>query len=189
MDQIPCRQCSHQCQTCRYQNRNRNHIPLPAPCNRTPLACPRSMPPQQKLLFHSHLPHRSNRLKASQYNITCYLQPAVSHQRLFCIDPHYTLPSLRRLRTPYEAMQSRQTNLRCAPNNMLHMTTSALSLPAAPGENAFTPLSSMLPAAQPTRQTTHSARSALSTSPLLLIPPNQPHKMRPWNARSNPTYM
>jgi hypothetical protein len=84
---------------------------------------------------------------------------------------------------------AKQTNqpAPCAPNNTPHATTSAPSLPAAPGVLAFTLLSSMPPVAQPTKQTTHSARSALNTSPLSRIQPNQPHKMRPWNPRSNPT--
>jgi hypothetical protein len=71
------------------------------------------------------------------------------------------------------------------PNNMPYATTSAPSPPAAPGALIFTPLSSVPPAAQPTKQTTHSAQSALSTSLLSTIQPNQPHKMRPWNPRSN----
>jgi hypothetical protein len=74
----------------------------------------------------------------------------------------------------------------CAPNNMPRGTTPALSPPAAPGVLVPTPPSSMPPAVQPTKQTTHYARSELNTSPIAAIQPNRPHKMRLWNPKSDP---
>jgi hypothetical protein len=61
-----------------------------------PLACPQRMPYQQILLYPHYLPNWYDGPKASWDNITCYLQPHVSHQH-FVMDERGTEAESREL--------------------------------------------------------------------------------------------